>query len=142
MPSLVLLHTTPPGRSQLYIRSWRGLGTIAGHLIFESPEQGESSSWGRLQATAPLISAADAASPSPQRFFRLSLRALPSPQRFFSVARLLTILLAKVGKRVGASGRGRKAFLERRTLFALLGGQTALLLMFLCPSDYPRFAFP
>ena len=45
-------------------------------------------------------------------------------------------------KRVEASGRGRKAFLERRTLFALLGGQTALLLMFHCPSDYPRFAFP
>ena len=64
-----------------------------------------------------------------------------SRQQLLSPAQL-TILLAKVEKRVEASGRGRKAFLERRTLFALLGGQTAQLLMFLCPSDYPRFAFP
>ena len=54
----------------------------------------------------------------------------------------MAILLAKVEKRVEASGRGRKAFLERRTLFALLGGQTALLLMFLCPSDCPKFCVP
>jgi len=39
-------------------------------------------------------------------------------------AQLTTLMVAKVGKRLKKSGRGRKAFLERTTLIALFEGQT------------------